>query len=312
LKTAPVALFIYKRPDLTRQVLKQIYLASPERLYVIADGPKSPKEEEAVRLTRGCVEEFDWKCEVKRLYANENLGLRERVLTGLDHLFSIEEEAIILEDDCLPSKSFFRFASSGLEAYRHQVNVSLVSGSSPHSPRSIPELFFTLESPIWGWATWRRSWQSFRAESLGREFNEEEIEEISSTVEGIVAKRRMANFLRKSHTLDSWAIEFSAYNRLRGRLSAVSGVNLVENIGFGKGSTHTKFESFADQSPAFELAEIPNFPEEIRRDIEAERNMARHRFTIWLIYPLKHPVDVAFRFLRYFRLLLSSENKDKA
>lgn len=311
MKTAPVALFIYKRPDFTRRVLAQVNQAAPLRLYVIADGPKSPLEEEMVRVTRKCVEEFDWKCEVHHLYANQNLGLRERVMSGLDQVFSIEEEAIILEDDCLPSKSFFQFVSSGLEAYRQREDVSLVSGSSPHAPEACPDLYFTLESPIWGWATWSKSWRAFRSESHGRHFGQDEIKEISSTVEGLFAKRRMANFLRKSQDLDSWAIEFSAYNRRKGRLAVVSGVNLVENIGFGKGSTHTKFESFVDQSPALELEGIPEFPEAIRRDVDVEQIIARNRAAIWLTYPLKHPVDAVLRFLRYFWLILTGETLGK-
>jgi hypothetical protein len=237
------------------------------------------------------------------VYSSQNLGLRDRVLSGLDYVFNIEEEAIILEDDCLPSDSFFKFVSGGLQAYRNHKSVSLVSGSSPDTPNWLPEVYFTLDSPIWGWGTWRSSWNEFRAGSRGQDFSEDEIEEIAKTVQGVFAKRRFRNFLRSSKNLDSWAIEFASYNRLNNRLSAVSGVNLVENIGFGEGSTHTKFESFVDQSPALELDLTPHFPEKVCRDLRLERSISRHRMAKWVAYPLKHPLDVAVRLLRFARLV---------
>lgn len=301
---APVVVIIYNRPDFAELVLAKIYDYGPTKLYVVSDGPKDlGVDNELVAQTRRAVDKFDWDCQVVKVYSEVNLGLRERVLSGLDFVFHREQSAIILEDDCMPSESFFEFVTAGLSFYQNNASVSLISGCSPHSPtKGVPEVYFTLDSPIWGWGTWRRAWTQFRSESFGQEFGRSEIKKISSTVQGVLAKRRFENLLRKSKDLDSWAIEFSAFNRSVGKLAVVSRVNLVENIGFGQDSTHTVFESFADQSHASVLKSLPRFPSEVRRDESVERRISRHRLAVWVKYPIKHPIDFILRVLRFLRL----------
>src|SRR5688572_9821738 len=96
---APVAFFIFKRPEQTARVFEAIRQSKPARLYLIADGPGNPDETEICRKVRALVGQVDWDCEVKRNYAETNLGLRERLISGMDWVFQQEECAIILEDD---------------------------------------------------------------------------------------------------------------------------------------------------------------------------------------------------------------------
>ena len=131
--TVPVALFIFNRPDLTRQVFARIREARPERLLIIADGPRNdrPGESELCAATRTTVETIDWDCDVERNFSDINLGCRERVSSGLDWVFSQREEAIILEDDCLPDGSFFRYCAELLEHYRRDERVVSIHVGSP-------------------------------------------------------------------------------------------------------------------------------------------------------------------------------------
>ena len=106
----PIAFIIYKGPDTTRRVFETIRQARPPRLYLIADGPKTPDLESRCREVRQIVENgIDWDCELRPVYSDKNLGLASRVQTGLDEVFPREKAAIILEDDTLPNDSFFRF-----------------------------------------------------------------------------------------------------------------------------------------------------------------------------------------------------------
>ena len=107
----PLAFLIYKRPDTTARVFDAIRQARPPVLLVVADGPRPdrPGEAEKVAAVRKIVEEVDWPCEVLRNYSDVNLGCKRRVSSGLDWVFDTVEEAIILEDDCLPHPTFFRF-----------------------------------------------------------------------------------------------------------------------------------------------------------------------------------------------------------
>ena len=91
------------------------------------------------------------------------MGCRRRVISGLDWVFSLVEEAIILEDDCLPDPSFFPFCTELLERYRNETQVGLIAGFS-HLDESFPfqdSYVFSIMVGIWGWATWRRAWQHY-------------------------------------------------------------------------------------------------------------------------------------------------------
>ena len=113
----PVAFLIFNRPETTRRVFREIARARPRRLLIVADGPRESRPEEAARCeeARAVVREIDWDCELLTNFSDENLGCRRRVSTGLDWVFENCEEAVILEDDCLPDPSCFPFCEELLE-----------------------------------------------------------------------------------------------------------------------------------------------------------------------------------------------------
>jgi hypothetical protein len=115
-EVAPVVLFVFNRPHLTTQIFERIRQARPRRLFVVADGPRvgHPDDPELCEATRKMVNSPDWKCELQTDFAEENLGNGQRMSSGLDWVFQQCEEAIILEDDCLPSRSFFNFCTTFL------------------------------------------------------------------------------------------------------------------------------------------------------------------------------------------------------
>ena len=116
----PVAFLIFNRPDTTAKVFEAIRQAKPPKLLVVADGPRSdnPSEAEKCQAAREIIEQVDWECEVLTNYSDVNLGCKTRVSSGLDWVFDNVEEAIILEDDCLPHPSFFPFCEKLLDNYR--------------------------------------------------------------------------------------------------------------------------------------------------------------------------------------------------
>src|SRR5690349_11830361 len=105
----PIVFLIFNRPDTTERVFSVIRQVRPLRLLVIADGPRDykPGEEELCRQARAVIESVDWTCEVETNYSDVNLGCMRRISSGLDWAFNKVEEAIILEDDCLPNPTFF-------------------------------------------------------------------------------------------------------------------------------------------------------------------------------------------------------------
>jgi hypothetical protein len=143
----PVVFFIFNRPGTTERVFAEIARARPEMLLVVADGPRADHagEAERCRAARSIIERVDWECAVLTDFSDDNLGCRRRISSGLDWVFATVEEAIILEDDCLPHPSFFRFCSELLERYRNDPRVAMIGGTNfqPTSRRTAHSYIFS-------------------------------------------------------------------------------------------------------------------------------------------------------------------------
>jgi hypothetical protein len=160
LKTA-VLFLVFNRPDTTRQVFEAIRKAKPPRLYVAADGPREGKlgEVERVKEVRTIATAVDWPCKVITLFRDKNLGCKKGVSSAITWFFEQEEHGIILEDDCLPSPSFFKFCEIMLDKYRENKSVWMINGFNPRQPGISSSEYFMSQNPsVWGWASWRDRW----------------------------------------------------------------------------------------------------------------------------------------------------------
>jgi hypothetical protein len=301
---AAVAFFIFRRPETTARVFAEIKKARPRKLYVIADGAREgkPEEQELVQRTRDVVAEIDWPCEVTRVYAEQNLGLRQRIFTGLDHVFSKEDSAIVLEDDCLPSQSFFSFCSELLEVHEKNENVSLVSGFNfAPSKRLQTDYFYSTSTYIWGWATWARTWLAFRASPQVESWTKEETEEIKETFASKIQMKEFLGMMSIADTLNTWDISLAVWVRQSKKLTIVPRLNLVENIGFGAEATHTKFEAFDVQIPRNDYSAALVHPKVITSDFKTERAMWLKKTSRWITFPAKHPIRTIRSLLSYIK-----------
>ena len=162
---APVVFIIFNRFDTAERVFNAIAQAKPKKLFVIADGPRSNKSGEAEKCARvrSLIEKIDWPCTVYKNFSDTNLGCASRITSGLDWVFSQTDRAIILEDDCLPEQSFFRFCDELLERYKNDERIMQISGENKFH-RTAPvesSYYFTRNIHIWGWATWARAWKLY-------------------------------------------------------------------------------------------------------------------------------------------------------
>lgn len=130
----PVSIIIYNRPEITEKLIQRLAIVKPQIIYVIADGHKDIyTDKELVLKTRKIVNQINWKCQLTKIYSDINMGLKNRIITGLSQVFSEVEKTIILEDDCIPSRSFFNFCSEILEKYESNNNIMVVSGTNEFS-----------------------------------------------------------------------------------------------------------------------------------------------------------------------------------
>jgi hypothetical protein len=271
----PIAFFIYKRPETTQIVLAEIARAKPKRLFVIADGPKSNKEAETCAAARALIERVDWDCEVLTNFSEVNLTLRQRVASGISWVFEQCEEAIILEDDCVPHPSFFRFCEELLERYRDHDQVMMIAGTNPlGGKQGVSDSYYFSQYPItWGWATWRRAWRNYNQEigswpSLRK----------TKWLEKVFDHPVVARFYQErfdevfAGEVDTWDVQWDYTCLLNDGLSIMPSVNLITNIGVGSDSTHFMegIEGITHQ-PSNEITFPLRHPTQIVKNMEADK-----------------------------------------
>ncbi len=159
----PIVLIIFNRPETTKQVFAAVANAKPAQLFIIADGPRTDRPDDLGKCAaaRKITERIDWNCEVYRNYSDVNLGCGHRPATGITWAFEKVEEAIILEDDCVPDPTFFRFCEELLEKYRYDERIMMIGGRNnlPSDKQHRCSYHYARIPNCWGWATWRRAWQ---------------------------------------------------------------------------------------------------------------------------------------------------------
>jgi hypothetical protein len=247
LQTA-VLFLVFNRPDTTAQVFEAIRKAKPPRLYVAADGSRANRagEAENVAKVREIATAVDWPCSVKILFREENLGCKAAVSGGLSWFFEYEEQGIILEDDCLPSQSFFWFCEELLERYANDEQIFIISGYNKQQQWH-PELydyFFSNFGGIWGWASWRRAWTHFDADMENLEYLVETkfFEKLLGKKLGRVRKQQLITAKNKIRIgeMNTWAYPWAFSRHKQRAIACVPSVSLITNIGFGADATHTR------------------------------------------------------------------------
>jgi hypothetical protein len=279
---SPVALMIFNRPQHTQRVFEEIAKARPQRLLVIADGPR-PGNSDDVRLcadARAIVEKVDWDCEVLKNYADINQGCAHRPSSGLSWVFEQVDEAIILEDDCVPHPSFFKYCDDLLGHYRYDERVMHISGNNffPEKEAARGSFSFCIHTLSWGWATWRRAFQHY-------DFHLKLWPELRDTnwLMDILGDRVAADHWKRIFELtytdvekvNTWDFQWLFACWAQGGLSVIPNRNLVSNIGYGKDATHTKHDGDAMSNRALAEMNFPlKFPAAVIRDFDTDRAIA--------------------------------------
>lgn len=282
----PVAFIIFNRPDTAQRVFNEIRKAKPTQLLVIADGPRTsrPGEDEKCKQTRAIIKQVDWDCKVLTNFSDVNLGCKVRVSSGLDWVFNEVEEAIILEDDCLPDSTFFKYCQELLEFYREDERIMMISGDNHLFGKKIigDSYYFSQNAYIWGWASWRRAWNKYDVtmkiwpqvrddKGLERIFDNKALRKYWTHI-----------FEEVYHgKIDTWDYQWVFTCFLQKGLNVTPNRNLISNIGFGDGATHTLDDHAITANMAVEPMKFPlTHPQFLINDLEADKIVAQD---IWKV-----------------------------
>ena len=211
----PVLLIIFNRPNLTEKALNAIARVKPRRLFIAADGPRPsfPDDAGLCMHARQIATSVSWDCEISTLFQEKNIGCGRGPAGAIDWLFKNTKQGIILEDDCIPHPSFFKFCEELLHYYRDEPKVMHISGDNFQfgRKRGKASYYFSKYTHNSGWATWRRAWKYF---------------DFSLLPEG-----------SREHI---WDIQWRLSVDKQDGVSILPNQNLVTYIGIGPDATHTK------------------------------------------------------------------------
>ena len=278
----PILFLIFNRPDTTEQVFEIIKKIKPRKLFIAGDGGRNEKDIELCEQTRNLVlNNIDWDCEVKTLFRQENLGCKMAVSSAINWFFEHVEEGIILEDDTIPSLSFFEFCEKLLDKYRDDERIMHISGETGINDQIKGEGYYFCHIPlIWGWATWKRAWKYF-------DVTMSEYQNLKS--QDFLKKLFPNKFQRQDWiksfdmtydgSLNSWGFIWTYTVYKKHGLSIIPNTNMVTNIGYDERGTHT----FDPNSPCankkrYELNMDFEHPQKIEADFKKQNRVLIERF----------------------------------
>ncbi len=246
----PVALVFFNRPEQFAKVFETVKKAAPSKLFLIQDGARenNEKDVENIKKCREVLNGIDWECEIYEDFSEVNLGCGRRIYTGITKCFEKVDRLIILEDDCVPSQSFFPFCQEILERYKDDERVGMITGMNHLNTfdEVSSDYFFAMVGSIAGWATWKSSWD-LTSYDLSDVVNDKDAMRI------LEMNQKYANNWNNIHTavlqkksildnggkLSSWSTQFAAGQILASKLIIVPRVNLMSNIGLTEESANS-------------------------------------------------------------------------
>lgn len=276
---SPVAMVVFNRYDNAKKVFEEVRKVKPRKLFIIADGPRRGNIEdiEKCKKVRSIFNNIDWECEVYKNFSDENLGCSKRPYTGFSWVFEHVEEAIFLEDDCLPNISFFRYCDDLLEKYRYDTRVMLISGTNQLKKwkRKNYSYHFSKFGGIWGWATWKRAWKYFDIEI--KQWEDETVRQLLkyrlNKFQYMERKRIYNNLCNNSNNTTAWDYQWGFARIIQSGVAISPSVNLITNIGTGNDATHTSKESEVSNLDRYEMKFPLVHPTFLMIDEEYDRKM---------------------------------------
>jgi hypothetical protein len=242
---APIALFVYKRPEHTRRTIENLmrcpeFAESP--IYVFSDAAKKPEDEGKVAKTRNIVNSMLGK-RATIFAAEKNQGLAKSIISGVSSLLEEFDKVIVLEDDLLVSPRFLSYMNTALETYRNESSVMQVSGYMfpvKEFANQTDAIFLPFTSS-WGWATWRRAWQCFDPNATGWEVLKTDLAiRDKFNLDGAYDYFEMLSS-QMSGGSDSWAIRWYWSVFKNNGYVLYPPISHIDNIGIDGSGTHGSF-----------------------------------------------------------------------
>jgi len=236
----PILILAYNRKDKVEKLINSLKEVKPSNIYISVDGPKDANGKNEINQVINIFKtKITWDCNRFYNISDHNLGCKKGVVSGINWFFSNVQKGIILEDDCIPSESFFRFTQTLLNKYSNQKDVSIISGHSRYLNKNEEDYYLINYPMIWGWATWKDRWEKFDVNLDNYQLDD--LKKVISKYPKDTQRFFISIFrLCKSNRIDTWDYPLLIHNIIEGNKSIIPKKSLIQNIGFDEAATHTK------------------------------------------------------------------------
>lgn len=266
-----VLIIFFNRPETFRLVFAEVKKARPSRLFLYQDGARGERDIAGITECRKIAEDIDWECEVQKMYQKRNYGCDPSGFIAHRWAFSLSDKCIVLEDDVVPSQSFFPFCKNMLDRYEHDERITMIAGfNTDEVSTDVPyDYFFTSVFSIWGWASWRRvveQWDgnySFISDTYNMKLLENLIRQRRYRPDMIKMFKDHAQSGKEYFETIFWAAMI-----FNSGLAVMPTKNMINNVGLTTDSTHYS-------------ATLETMPRRLQRIF----TMKRHETD----FPLRHP-----------------------
>jgi len=238
----PVVIIGFNRPDVLEQLFQVLRIAAPKKVFVIADGPREdvPEDIENCAKVIELFRSIDWTDDVTEIFSDTNMGCNHRIPTGITEVMRHVDRAIILEDDCIPHISFFKFCEEMLTTYENDERIMHITGSNfqANRPTSAFSYYFSRYALCWGWATWRRAWDKF---SFGMPYWEGLKDDgwLNYYINDHEEVKFWTQLYDTMHSgVDLWDHQWNYITWMQSAYSIVPNGNLISNIGYQNEAQH--------------------------------------------------------------------------
>jgi len=238
-KYAPIALFVYKRPNHTKKVIDALLEnkeAKHSTLFVFADGAKNSVSENeivSIKEVRKIISKIEGFKQVIITESETNLGLKNNIINGINYVLDKFNSVIVLEDDIVPQIGFLEYLNNALNVYENEDKVMHVSAFIyPIKSKNINSTFFYNVNSCWGWGTWKRAWVHFEDNPL------KVFQKVIQNYNEFKFNGGQKNFFFKQlednvkGTIKTWAVLWHSAIYLNNGLCLHPNKSLITNIGF--------------------------------------------------------------------------------
>ena len=305
----PVKVNIWIRPECQRKQFEILKKARPSILFIQSDGGRTDEEKKIIKKHREMFEnEIDWDCTVYKIYSDTNLGLYAMGKQRNEVIWNYVDRCIFLEDDQLPSVSYFRYCAELLERFKDDERICCICGMNHLgiSENVNSDYFFARQGSIWGVAMWKRTYLQFYNFEYGKDPYVLKLL-AQRTKHNKIFRRRLEAYAQhesyEGHVAAAeFFIEFAMYGY--NQLQIIPKKNMISNIGCTDDAIHSNsIETLPHgtrqvfNTETYEVDFPLKHAEYIIPDIEYEKRRNR-------IMAYNHPFLFWFRKIESFLLMI--------